>query len=367
MKVNFVDLKVQYESIKDEIQDGLNRILDNTAFILGKEVELFEQEFAAYQGAQYGVAVNSGTTALYIALLCHSIGRGDEVIIPANTFIATAGAVALTGATPVLAEIKENTMNIDPLSIEEKITSKTKAIIPVHLYGQPADMDEISDIAGQHDLIVIEDACQSHGAEYKGKRVGSIGDSGCFSFYPGKNLGAYGEGGMVLTNDSDVNRKARMIRDHGSEKKYYHLIKGINGRMEGFQGAVLRVKLKHLEKWTELRRKNAATYNELLNKTNVITPFEEDFNKHVYHLYVIRAENRDELIDYLKERGIYTGIHYPIPIHLQEAYNDLGYKEGDFPVTEKVAEEILSLPMFPELTEEQIKYVTDSITEFYNK
>jgi len=364
MKVNFVDLKVQYQSIKEEIQEGLNRVLDNTAFILGKDVQTFEEDFAEYQGARFGVAVNSGTTALHIALVSLEIGEGDEVIIPANTFIATAGAVALAGAKPVLVDVKENTMNIDPALLEEKITPNTKAIIPVHLYGQPADMDEVTEIAKKHNLHVIEDACQAHGAEYKGRRTGSMGKIGCFSFYPGKNLGAYGEGGMILTSDENVVRTARMIRDHGSEKKYYHMLKGINGRMEGFQGAVLRVKLKYLEKWTEMRRENAKKYNLLLESTGVKIPFEEDFNRHVYHLYVLRTEKRDELQNYLKEKEIYTGIHYPIPIHLQEAYKELGYKKGDFPVSEMVGDEILSLPMFPELSDDQIEYVAECIKSF---
>ncbi|RKY84777.1 erythromycin biosynthesis sensory transduction protein eryC1 [candidate division KSB1 bacterium] len=367
MKVPFVDLKVQYQSIKEEIFEALNKVLDNTAFILGKEVQLFEEEFAEYQEAKYGVAVNSGTTALLISLLCLEIGRGDEVIIPANTFIATAEAVSFTGAKPVLVDVKENTMNIDVNKIEEKITDKTKAIIPVHLYGQPADMDVITEIAQKYKLVVIEDACQAHGAEYKGKKTGSLGKIGCFSFYPGKNLGAYGEGGIILTDDKDIAKKARMIRDHGSEKKYYHNIKGINGRMEGFQGAILRVKLKYLDEWIDARRKNARRYNEILKSLDVITPYEESFNKHVYHLYVVRIKKREQLQNYLKDKEIFTGIHYPIPIHLQESYKDLGCDEGDFPVTEMLADEILSLPMYPELSDEQIEYVCENIKEFLSK
>ena len=365
MKVPFVDLKIQYQDIKEEILDALNQVLDNTAFILGKSVESFEQNFAAYHDAEYGIAVNSGTTALYVALLCLNIGEGDEVIIPANTFIATANAVALTGAKPVLVDVKENTMNIDENKIEEKITNKTKAIIPVHLYGQPADMNPIVEIAKNHNLKVVEDACQAHGAEYRNRKIGSFGEIGCFSFYPGKNLGAYGEGGMVLTNDNNIARTAKMIRDHGSEKKYYHLMKGINGRMEGFQGAVLGVKLKYLAKWTEQRRANAQKYNNLLKGLDVVIPFEEEFNKHVYHLYVIRVKEVEKLQEYLKEKEIFTGIHYPIPIHLQEAYKELNYKKGDFPITEQSAKEILSLPMFPELSEEQIEYVCENIKEYF--
>jgi len=361
MKVPFIDLKAQYETIADEITIALQKVLDNSAFAGGSFVAQFEKEFAAFCQSESAIGVGSGTAALWAALKGLGIGNGDEVITTPNTFIATAEAISFCGARPVFVDINEQTYNIDPELIEKAITSKTKAIIPVHLYGQIAEMDNIMEIARAHELYVIEDACQAHGAEYKG-RIGCIGDASCFSFYPGKNLGAYGEAGAVVTNNTELAGKIRMFRDHGQRKKYYHSIVGWNARMDGFQGAVLSVKLKHLAEWNELRRKNAQLYNNLLvDVEGVITPTETDYAKHVYHIYAIRTEKRKQLMDALAKGGISCGIHYPVPLHLQEAYNSLGYNKGDFPVTERCAEQIVSLPMFAELTSEQIEYVVEKI------
>ncbi len=364
--VNFVDLKKQYHSIKEEIDSAVLGVLESTQFVLGKEVAAFEAEFADYSQADHAVAVNSGTSALHLAFLAAGIGAGDEVITVANTFIATVAAIRYTGATPVLVEMDPVSYAMDPASLEAAITDRTKAICPVHLFGQMADMDAIMAVADKHNLIVVEDAAQAHGAEYKGKRAGSIGHIGCFSFYPGKNLGAYGEGGLVTTNNVDFAHAIRMMRDWGAEKKYYHDLPGFNYRMTGLQGAILRVKLRHLEDWTEARRAHAAYYDQLLKDTDVDTPTEMPYARHVYHLYVIRSRQRDALQAALGEQKIYTGIHYPIPVHMQKAHADLGYKQGDFPLTEKAADEILSLPMFAELLDEEIVQVCDAIKEFGN-
>ncbi len=362
--VNFVDLKKQYHSIKEEIDSAVLGVLESTQFVLGKEVAAFEEEFSDYCQTDYGVAVNSGTSALHLAFLAAGIGSGDEVITVANTFIATVAAIRYTGATPVLVEMDPISYTMDPAKIEAAITERTKAICPVHLFGQMADMDAIMAIAKNHDLLVIEDAAQAHGAEYKGKRAGSIGHIGCFSFYPGKNLGAYGEGGLVTTNDPEFARVIKMMRDWGAEKKYYHDLPGFNYRMTGLQGAILRVKLRHLEDWTEARRAHAAYYNQLLAGADVATPTAMPYARHVYHLYVIRSTMRDALQKALGEKKIYTGIHYPIPVHLQKAHADLGYKQGDLPLTEKAADEMLSLPMFAELLDEEIAFVCNAIKEF---
>jgi len=366
MAINFVDLKAQYHSIKEEIDEAVLNVLESTQFVLGKEVAVFEEEFAEYCQADFGIAVNSGTSALHLAFLAAGVGDGDEVITVPNTFIATIAAIRYTGATPVFVDIDPDSFTIDPSMIEDAITEKTKAICPVHLYGQMADMDPIMEIAAAHDLLVIEDAAQAHGAEYKGRRSGSIGDLGCFSFYPGKNLGAYGEGGLVTTNNPDYARTIRMLRDWGAEKKYYHDLKGFNYRMTGLQGAILRVKLRHLEDWTEARRKHASFYNELFDGTAVIPPGEKENNRHVYHLYIIRVKNRDELQETLHKKQIYTGIHYPIPVHMQKAHQDLGYEEGDFPLTEEISNEILSLPMFAELKDKEIREVASEVLENLN-
>ncbi|NIN00135.1 MAG: erythromycin biosynthesis sensory transduction protein eryC1 [candidate division Zixibacteria bacterium] len=367
MKVNFVDLKAQYQAIKPEIDSAIQDVISNTAFILGKAVVDFEQQFANYCGVKHCIGVNSGTSALLLTLKALEVGEGDEVITTTNTFIATAEAISFAGARPVLMDIEDRSYNMDPAKLEKAVTKKAKAIIPVHLYGQPADMDPVLRIAEKKGITVIEDACQAHGAEYKGKRIGGLAKAGCFSFYPGKNLGAYGEGGAVTTDDDDLAQKLRMLRDHGSPKKFYHDHIGNNCRLEGIQGAVLSVKLKHLDKWNRARRKNADIYRKHLEGTDVNTPEEMPYAKHVYHVFCVRVKDREKLMDFLKGKGVFTNIHYPIPIHLQKAYSFLGYKRGDFPVTEGCMDEILSLPMFAELTEEQIKYTTDCIKEFYSK
>lgn len=364
MTVPFVDLKMQYQSIRSDIKTALDGVLENTAFILGSEVRQLEEEFATYCQTKYAVAVNSGTSALHLALLSAGVGPGDEVITVPNTFIATVAAIVYTGATPRFVDVHPDTYNMDASKLEQAITSKTKAILPVHLYGQPVDMDAVMAVARKHNLLVIEDACQAHGATYHNRKVGSFGLAGCFSFYPGKNLGAYGEGGMLVTNDETVYETARCLRDHGSEQKYYHVRIGYNYRMEGFQGAVLRVKLPYLDEWTDSRRKNAAYYNRILKDFDVVTPVVLDDVRHVFHLYVVRVNQREAMQQYLQQNGVATGLHYPVPVHLQKGYQFLGYREGDFPVTEAAAKQILSLPMFPELTEQQMQYVAETIGKF---
>jgi dTDP-4-amino-4,6-dideoxygalactose transaminase len=359
--IPFVDLKAQYTGIKDEVNAAIQGVLDTCQFTLGSEVAAFEEEFAKYCQAQYGIGVNTGTSALHLALLAAGIGKDDEVITVPFTFVATVAAIYYTGAKPVFVDIDPRTFTIDVKAIEGAITDKTKAIIPVHLYGQPADMDPILDIAKRHGLVVIEDAAQAHGAEYKGKRVGSLGDMGCFSFYPGKNLGAYGEGGMVVTSSPEYTRTIRMLRDWGAEQKYQHVLKGYNYRLEGIQGAILRVKLRHLEAWTEARRAAAAHYNELLSGSGVPTPEAMSYARHVYHVYAIRTQQRSEWQQALQAKGIQSGIHYPIPVHLLPAYADLGYSRGDFPHSEQAADEVLSLPMFAELSRAQCEEVSEAV------
>jgi dTDP-4-amino-4,6-dideoxygalactose transaminase len=362
MKVPFLDLKAQYESIKDEVAVAIQQVLDKTAFAGGPFVAQFEKEFAAFCKTQYCIGVGSGTDALWLALLGLGVGPGDEVITVPDTFIATAEAISYCGAQPVFVDVDEKTYNMNPALLEAAITARTKAIIPVHLFGQMADMDPILEIARKHNLFVVEDASQAHGAENKGRIAGSIGDAGCFSFYPGKNLGAYGEAGAVVTNNAGLDEKIRMLRDHGQAKKYYHAMIGWNARMDGFQGAILSVKLKHLAEWNDARRRNAKLYNELFGRIDgVVAPQESPDNKHVYHIYAIRVSNRDDLIKTLAEKDIHCGIHYPIPLHLQEAYKALQLKEGSFPVAEKVASEFVSLPMFPELGRDQIEFVAREI------
>jgi dTDP-4-amino-4,6-dideoxygalactose transaminase len=359
--IPFVDLKAQYASIKGEVNAAIQRILDSCAFTLGSEVAEFEKEFAKFSGAQIGIGVNTGTSALHLALLAAEVGPGDEVITVPFTFVATVAAIRYTGATPVFVDIDPVTFNMDPAQVEAAITPRTKAIIPVHLYGQPADMDPIMAIARKHKLVVIEDACQAHAAEYKGRRVGGIGDMACFSFYPGKNLGAYGEGGMVTTNNPQFERTIRMLRDWGAEKKYHHVLKGYNFRLEGIQGAVLRVKLKYLESWTEARRAAAARYAAHFSETAVLAPQAMSYNRHVYHVYAIRSPDRAAWQESLTKAGIQTGIHYPTPVHLLPAHADLGYREGQFPHSERAAREVLSLPMFAELTEAQTSNVAAAV------
>ena len=360
--IPFVDLKAQYQGIKEEVNAAIQGVLETCQFTLGSEVVAFEQEFADYCQSKQGMGVNSGTSALHLALLAANIGPGDEVITVPFTFVATVAAIHYAGAKTVFVDINPDTFTMDVEAIEAAITDKTKAIIPVHLYGQPADMDPILEIAKRHNLVVIEDAAQAHGAEYKGRRAGSLGDMGCFSFYPGKNLGAYGEGGMVVTDNEEYARTIRMLRDWGAEKKYQHVLKGYNYRLEGIQGAVLRVKLRHLEKWTEARRTAAAHYDELLSGTGVPTPKAMAYARHVYHVYAVRTSQRSQWQQALQDKGIQTGIHYPIPVHLLPAYSDLGYKAGDFPHAERAANEVLSLPMFPELTRSQCEEVSVALT-----
>jgi dTDP-4-amino-4,6-dideoxygalactose transaminase len=362
MKVPYLDLKAQYESIRGEIGDAIQQVLDRTAFAGGPFVAQFEKEFAAFCGTRFSAGVGSGTDALWMALLGLGIGPGDEVVTVPDTFIATAEAISWCGAKPVFVDVDPVTYNMDPSKIESAVTEKTKAIIPVHLFGQMADMDPVMEIARKRKLYVVEDASQAHGAEYKGKKAGSIGDAGCFSFYPGKNLGAYGEAGAVVTNNEELDKKMRMLRDHGQAKKYYHSLIGWNARMDGIQGAVLSVKLKHLDAWTEARRRNAKRYDELLrNVPGVIVPVEAPYAKHVYHIYAIRVADRDRLIASLAEKDIHCGIHYPIPVHLLDAYKSLNLGKGSFPVAEKNAAEFVSLPMFAELSREQIETVGKEI------
>ena len=356
--IPFVDLKSQYAAIKHEVDAAIQGVLESCQFTLGSEVAAFEREFAAYCRSKHGIGVNSGTSALHLALLAAGVRAGDEVITVPFTFVATVAAIDYTGAKPVFVDIDPRTFTMNPEALESAITARTKAIIPVHLYGQPADMDPILEIARARGLIVIEDACQAHGAEYKGRRAGSLGDIGCFSFYPGKNLGAYGEGGMVVTNNDEYARMIRMLRDWGAEKKSQHVFKGYNYRMEGIQGSVLRVKLRHLEAWTAARRRAAARYDRLLAGSGVPTPEAMPYARHVYHIYAIRTARRQKLQEALQARDIQTGIHYPIPVHLLPAYADLGYRAGQFPHSERAAAEVLSLPMFAELTAEQCETVS---------
>ncbi len=362
--IKFVDLQRQYHSIKSEIDKVVKDVLESSFFVLGPFTEEFERSFAKLHNVKYCITVSSGTSALYLIFKALGIGEGDEVIVPVNTFIATAEAISLNGAKPVFVEIDEKTYNIDSKLIENCITPNTKAIIPVHLYGQPAEMDDILKIAKKYNLYVIEDACQAHLAEYKGKRVGTFGIAAAFSFYPSKNLGSYGEGGAVITNNYELAEKIKMLRDHGSKQKYYHDIVGGNFRMSALQAAILNIKLKHLKEWTEKKRSIAYLYNQFLSEVDsILTPYELPYVKHVYHLYVVRILNksRDEVRKKLLEMGIQTGIHYPIPLHLQKAYKSLGYKEGMFPIAEKCARQILSLPIYPELKNEEIEFVAQEL------
>jgi dTDP-4-amino-4,6-dideoxygalactose transaminase len=361
IKVPYLDLKAQYERIKPEIDAALARVLDSGQFVLGTEVAGFEQEFAAYCGAAECIALNSGTSALHLALLAAGVAPGDEVITVPFTFVASVAAVVYAGARPVLVDIDPRSFTMDPAAIEALITSRTKAILPVHLYGQPADMDAIMEVALRRHLVVIEDAAQAHGAKYKGRPVGSIGDMACFSFYPGKNLGAYGEAGAVTTSNPEYARTIRMLRDWGQDRKYHHVLHGFNYRMEAFQGAILRVKLRHLERWTEGRRAIVGKYNHLLASSGVERPQEMPWARHVYHAYTLRTDDRDQLHAALQKEGIQTGIHYAVPVHLQPAYADLGYARLAFPQSEKAADQVLSLPLYPEMTDDQIERVSEAL------
>jgi dTDP-4-amino-4,6-dideoxygalactose transaminase len=358
--IPYLDLKAQYRSIKAEIDTAIEGVLDSCQFVLGKEVAAFEEEFAAYSGGGEGIGVNSGTSALHLALLAAGIGKGDEVITTPFTFVATVAAIHYAGATPVFVDIDPVSYTLDPALVESAITPRTKAIMPVHLYGQTADMDPILEIARRHRILVIEDAAQAHGAEYKGRRAGSLADMACFSFYPGKNLGAYGEGGAIVTANPEFAKTIRMLRNWGESRRYHHDLPGYNYRMEGIQGAVLRVKLRHLERWTEARRAIAAFYSERL-ADSCATPREMPYARHVYHVYALRAPNRDQAAQKLNAAGVQTGIHYPIPVHLQEAYRDPRYNQGDFPVAETVAREELSLPLYPEMDRSQLETVCEAV------
>lgn len=366
MKVPFVDLKAQYISIRTEIDQAVAQVIEDSAFIGGKYVQEFENNFATYLGIKHCIGVGNGTDALFIALKSLGVGRGDEVITVANSFIATSEAITNTGARVVFVDCDKNTYNIDVNKIEEAITNKTKAIIPVHLYGQPAEMDKILEIARKYSLYVIEDAAQAHGAVYKGQKVGSIGDCACFSFYPGKNLGAYGDAGAVVTDSDEIAKIVRKFANHGRLSKYDHEFEGVNSRLDGLQAAILNVKLKYLGEWTERRRQAAKRYDEKL-KGLVTTPYVMDEVKHVYHLYVIQVDERDKLRQFLSEKGISTGIHYPIPLPFLQAYSYLNHKPEDFPVAYSLKDRIVSLPMFGDITFEQVDYVAQQIEIFVRK
>jgi dTDP-4-amino-4,6-dideoxygalactose transaminase len=363
MNVPYFDLKMQYASLRQEILDAVDRVCKNASFILGEEVTSFEQEFAAYCGVKHCVALNTGTSAIHLALLASGVGPGDEVITTANTFIATAEGISYTGAKPVFVDIDPATANLDPRAVEKAITPRTRVIIPVHLYGRPADLGAILAIADRNKLTVIEDACQAHGARYQGKRIGGFGKAAAFSFYPGKNLGAYGEGGALTTNDDSVAQLARTLRDHGQVTRYYHDRVGYNYRMDGFQGAVLRVKLKHLGDWTARRIEISRLYRQILAGAQVEIPQDHPQSESVYHLFVVYAENRDAVRSALEKRGVATAIHYPVPVHLQKAYAGLGHSRGSFPHTERASDRVFSMPLFPEMTNEQAEYAANSLLE----
>ena len=365
MKLHMVDVVGQYQKIKPDIDAALRRVIDSGQFILGKEVGEFECQIAGYLGVKYAVGCASGTDALQIAMMALGIGPGDEVITTPFTFVATTETIALLGAKPVYVDIDPKTFNIDPSRIEQAITAKTKAIIPVHLYGQPADMDPIMDVARKHDLKVIEDAAQAMGASYKGEKVCSFGDVSCISFFPSKNLGAFGDAGMVVTNDPDLGDRMKMITVHGSKVKYYHEILGVNSRLDTLQATVLSVKLRYLEQWNSARQRFANRYDELLEGLPVQVPYVSPKCQHIFHQYTIRAPRRDALSAYLKEKQIPHAIYYPVPLHLQKAFSVTGNTRGDYPITEQASDEVLSIPMHTELTEEQLAYITRAIKEFY--
>jgi dTDP-4-amino-4,6-dideoxygalactose transaminase len=363
--VPFLNLKDQYRQIKPEIDAAVARVFESAQFVLGPEVVAFEQRFADYCGAKYCVALNSGTSALHLALLAAGIGPGDEVITVSMTFVATTAAILYCGAKAVFVDVDPDTWTMDPNLVEMAVTPRTKAILPVHLHGLVVDMDPIIEVARRHGLVVIEDAAQSHGAEYKGRGAGSIGDIGCFSFYPGKNLGAYGEGGAAVTDDPELARRMTLLRDWGQESKYYHILPGYNYRMDGIQGAVLKVKMDYIESWTEARRAVASLYDRLLAKRHCQRPAPPGHSRHVYHVYAIQVEHRDQVQRALDLAGIGTGIHYPVPVHLQKAYADLGYGPGDLPVTEALANRFLSLPIYAELQPDQVAEIVRELERAY--
>ncbi|MGA2670070.1 MAG: DegT/DnrJ/EryC1/StrS family aminotransferase [Dehalococcoidia bacterium] len=363
MPIPLVDLKKQCQSIKQEVLAEIGQVLDGMQLFLGKNVQALESNFAAYCGAKFAIGVGSGTDALHVALRACGIGPGDEVITVSHTFIATVEAIILAGAKPVLVDIDAETYNMDPYQVGKRITNKTRAIIPVHLYGHPANMGPLLELARNYKLKVIEDACQAHGAEYEGRRTGSLGDIGCFSFYCTKNLGGYGEGGIITTSDPELAKLCRMLRDHGQNTKYYHSMIGMNARLDEIQAAVLNVKMPHLADWTEKRRSIARVYNENL-PADIIKPREMPWARHVYHVYCVRSSNREQLREWLGKKGVNCGMHYPVPVHLQDAWRNYGGENCSLPVTEKIVGEILSLPMYPEMTDEEVNYVCESIQEF---
>ncbi len=364
MKVPFLDLEAHHLPMREEIGAAIQEVIESNAFAGGPYVARFEEEFAAYCESEHAIGVGSGTEALWLSLLALGIGPGDEVITVPSTFMATAEAITYCGAKPVFVDVDERTCTMAPSALRGAITPRTRALIPVHLFGQPADMDPILEVAREHGLFVVEDACQAHGAKYKGRKAGSLGDAGCFSFYPGKNLGAFGDAGAVVTNNRELREKLRTLRDHGQMQKYHHTMIGWNSRMDGIQAAVLRVKLRSLDAANARRRAHATHYNRLFQEMeNVRVPLEARYAQHVYHVYAIRVSDRNELMDSLAAKGIGVGIHYPVPIHLQEAYRGLGYSRGAFPVAERCAEELISLPMFPELTSAQVERVVEAVKE----
>ena len=365
MEVPFVDLRSEHRILRDELNEAIQQVMDRSDFALGKDVSLFEEEFARFCGTEYAVGVDSGLSALELGLRAFGIGPGDEVIVPAHTFVATAAAVSFAGARPVFVDVEKSTYNMDISQVEAAVTTRTRAIIPVHLYGLPAEMGPILDLAKRHGLVVIEDACQAHGARYHGQRAGSLGDAAAFSFYPTKNLGGCGDAGMLVTDNASVVEQVRAMRNCGQREKYYHELPPFNHRMDTLQAAILRVKLHHLDGWIEARRGNAALYDELLVDSGVVTPVETPDATHVYHLYVIRTPERDGLQAHLREQGIGAAIHYPVPVHLQPYYAGNGFHRGQFPVTEQVCDEILSLPMFPGMTVEQVQHVAAEVTRFF--
>ncbi len=364
MQVPFLDLKSHHAPMLTEINGAIRDVIESNAFAGGPFVERFEEDFAAYCNSSYAIGLGSGTEALWLTLMALGVGPGDDVITVPNTFMATAEAITYCGARPVFVDVDERTYTLDPDSLQQAVTARTKAIIPVHLFGQPADMDSILKFARHRGLFVIEDACQAHGAEYQGRRAGTLGDAGCFSFYPGKNLGAFGEAGAVVTDNAELQEKIRILRDHGQVRKYHHTMIGWNCRMDGIQAAALQVKLRYLEKGNQLRRSHAARYDQALGgMEEIVTPAHAADVRHVYHVYAIRVQERDEIMRLLGEKGIGCGVHYPIPVHLQEAYRSLGYARGDFPIAERCAAEFISLPMFPELTSAQLEVVVQGVKE----
>jgi dTDP-4-amino-4,6-dideoxygalactose transaminase len=365
--IPYLDLKAQIKPLRAEIDAAIARTIDNCSFCLGPDTVQFEKEFAKFCGAEYAIGFNSGTSALHVALMLLNVGPGDEVITTPYTFVATSWAISYVGATPVYVDVEDGTMNLDPKLVEKAITPKTKAVMPVHLYGQPFDIDPIREICRKHNLPLVEDSAQAHGAKYKGKTIGTFGEISCFSFYPGKNLGAAGEGGALVTNNPEFAKRAKSLREHGSTVRYYHDEVGFNYRMEGIQGAVLGVKLPHLKKWTAERQRVAKRYAELLKDLPLQLPTEASYAESVWHLYVVRHPRRDELKAHLDANGVGCALHYPLPLHLQKCYASLGHKAGDFPVSEKAASQCLSLPIYPELTEAQIQRVAEVVRSFFAK